>query len=53
MDMHSFGKEGSMKKRFWFFFLLACLMTPRLVAAADAPAMGEAQVASAPLDVVR
>lgn len=41
-----------MKKGFWFLILLACLMTPRLVAAADAPAMGEASVAPAPLDVV-
>lgn len=41
-----------MKKGFWLFILLACLMTPRLAAAADAPAMGEAPVAPAPLDVV-
>jgi putative salt-induced outer membrane protein YdiY len=46
------GEEGSMKKGFWFLILLACVMTPRLVAAADAPAMGEAPVAPAPLDVV-
>jgi putative salt-induced outer membrane protein YdiY len=52
MDIHSSGKEGSMKKWFWFLILLACVMTPRLVAAADAPAMGEAPVAPAPLDVV-
>jgi hypothetical protein len=52
IGIHSSGKEGSMKKGFWFLILLACLMTPRLVAAADAPTMGEAQVASAPLDVV-
>ena len=41
-----------MKKGFWFLILLACLMTPRLVAAADAPAMGEAPVAPPSLDVV-
>jgi putative salt-induced outer membrane protein YdiY len=52
MDIHSSGKDGSMKKWFWFLILLACVMTPRLVAAADAPAMGEAPVAPAPLDVV-
>jgi putative salt-induced outer membrane protein YdiY len=51
MGIHS-GEEGSMKKGFWFLILLACVMTPRLVAAADAPAMGEAPVAPAPLDVV-
>ena len=52
MGIHSFGMGGSMKKGFWLVMLLACFMTPRLVAAADAPAMGEAPVAPAPLDVV-
>ena len=41
-----------MKKGFWFVVLLACLMTPRLVTAADAPAIEDASVAPAPLDVV-
>ena len=41
-----------MKKWFWFLILLACLMAPRLVAAADAPAMAEAPVAPVPFDVV-
>ena len=41
-----------MKKRFLFLVLLACLMTPRLVAAADAPAMGDAPVAPVPFDMV-
>ncbi|HEX7093955.1 MAG TPA: DUF481 domain-containing protein [Nitrospiraceae bacterium] len=41
-----------MKKGFWLVMLLACLMTPRLVAAADDPAIGDAPVAPTPLDVV-
>ncbi len=41
-----------MKKGFWFLVLLACLMTPRLVTAADAPAIEDAPVAPAPPDVV-
>lgn len=41
-----------MKNGFVLLMLLACLMTPRLVVAADAPAMGEASLAPAPLDVV-
>ncbi len=41
-----------MKKGFWLVILLACLMTPRLVAAADAPAIEDAPAAPTPLDVV-
>ena len=42
-----------MKKGFWLLILLACLMTPRLVAAADAPAVVDVPpVAPAPLDMV-
>ena len=42
-----------MKKGFWLFILLACLMTPRLVVAADAPAVVDVPPpAPAPLDVV-
>jgi putative salt-induced outer membrane protein YdiY len=42
-----------MKKWFWFLILLACLMTPRLVAAADAPAVVDVQPPTpAPLDMV-
>ena len=42
-----------MKKGFWLLIFLACLMTSRLVAAGDAPAMVDApHPASAPLDVV-
>ncbi len=42
-----------MKKGVWFLILLACLMTPRLVAAADAPAVVDVQPpAPAPLDMV-
>jgi putative salt-induced outer membrane protein YdiY len=45
--------EGSMKKGFWFLILLACLMTPGLVAAGDAPAVVDVpHPASAPLDVL-
>jgi putative salt-induced outer membrane protein YdiY len=53
MGIHSAGKESSMKKGFWFLILLSCLMTPRLVAAADAPAVVDVQTpAPAPLDMV-
>ena len=53
MDIHSSGKEGSMKKELWLLILLACLMTPKLVAAADAPAVVDAPPpAPAPLDMV-
>jgi putative salt-induced outer membrane protein YdiY len=41
-----------MKKGFWLVILLACLMTPRLVAAADVLAIEDAPVAPIPLDVV-
>ena len=42
-----------MKKGFWLLILLACLMTPRLVLAADAPAVVDVPpVAPAPLDMV-
>ena len=41
-----------MKKGFWLLILLVCLMTPRLVAAADAPAVVDAPVAPTPLDMV-
>lgn len=41
-----------MKKGGWLLILLACLMTPRLVAAADALAIEDAPVAPVPLDVV-
>ena len=42
-----------MKKGFWFLILLACLMTPRLVTAADAPpAVDAPPLAPAPLDMV-
>jgi hypothetical protein len=41
-----------MKKGFWLIVLLTCLVAPRFVVAADAPAMGEAPVAPAPLDMV-
>lgn len=41
-----------MKKGFWLVALIACLMVPRFVAAADVLAMGDAMVAPAPLDVV-
>jgi len=44
--------DGSMKKGFWLLILLACLMTPRLVAAADVLAIEDAPVAPIPLDVV-
>jgi len=46
-------REGSMKmkKGFWLFILVVCLMTPRLVIAADAPAVVDAP-APAPLDMV-
>ncbi len=36
----------------WFLILLACLMTSRLVAVADTPAVGDAPVAPAPFDVI-
>jgi len=53
MDIYSSGKEGSMKKGFWLLILLACLMAPRLVMAADASAVVDAPpVAPAPLDMV-
>ena len=41
-----------MKNGFALLILLTCLMTPRLVAAADAPAMRDAPVAPGPLDMV-
>jgi putative salt-induced outer membrane protein YdiY len=42
-----------MKKGFWLLMLLACLMTPRLVAAADAPVVVDVPpLAPAPLDIV-
>ncbi|HKO31335.1 MAG TPA: DUF481 domain-containing protein [Nitrospiraceae bacterium] len=42
-----------MKKRFWLLILMAFLMTPRLVIAADAPAVVDTPpVAPAPLDMV-
>lgn len=42
-----------MKKGFWLLILLACLMTPRLVTAADAPAVVDVPpLAPAPLDMV-
>jgi len=42
-----------MKKGFWFLILLACLMTPGLVVAADAPAVVDVSPpAPAPLDMV-
>jgi hypothetical protein len=53
MGIQSSGKEGSVKKGFWLLILLACLMTPRLVAAGDAPAVVDVPPpAPAPLDVV-
>ncbi|MEP6959316.1 MAG: DUF481 domain-containing protein [Nitrospirota bacterium] len=42
-----------MKKGFWLLILMACLMTPRLVTAADAPAVVDVPPgAPAPLDMV-
>jgi hypothetical protein len=41
-----------MKKGFWFFVLLTCLIMPQLVAAADAPVVVEASPTPAPPDVV-
>ena len=42
-----------MKKGFWLLLLVTCLMTPRLVAAADASAMADvASPVTAPFDVV-
>ena len=41
-----------MKKGGWLLILLACLMTPRLFAAADVLAIEDAPVAPTPLDVV-
>jgi len=53
MGIHSSGKEGSMKKGFWLIVLLTCLMAPRFVMAADdAPVIGDAPIAPLPLDVV-
>jgi putative salt-induced outer membrane protein YdiY len=48
----SFWKENSMKKRFWFFILLTCLISPQLAAAADAPAVVNTPPTPAPPDVV-
>jgi putative salt-induced outer membrane protein YdiY len=53
MRIHSAGKESSMKKWFWFLIFLSCLLTPRLVAAADAPSVVDVQTpAPAPIDMV-
>jgi putative salt-induced outer membrane protein YdiY len=53
MGIHSSGKEGSMKKGFWLIVLLTCVIAPRLVAAADAPAVVDVPPpAPAPLDMV-
>ena len=52
VGIRSSGMGGSMKKGFWLLILLACLMTPRLVAAADVLAIEDAPVAPTPLDVV-
>jgi putative salt-induced outer membrane protein YdiY len=53
MSIYSTGKENSIKKVFWFLVLLASLMTPRLVTAADAPAVVDIPPpAPAPPDVV-
>src|SRR5712692_9072504 len=53
VGIHSSGKEGSMKKGFRLIVLLTCLIAPRLVAAADAPAVVDVPPsAPAPLDVV-
>ena len=53
MGIHSSGKEGVIKKGFWLLMLLACLMTPRLVAAADTPSVVDVPApAPAPPDVV-
>lgn len=41
-----------MKKGFWLLILLACLITPRLVAAADAPAVVDVPPTPAALDMV-
>jgi putative salt-induced outer membrane protein YdiY len=42
-----------MKKGFWLLILLVCFMTPRLVAAADAPVVVDVPpLAPAPLDIV-
>ncbi len=41
-----------MKKGFWFFVLLICLMAPRLVEAADAPAVAATPATSALPDVI-
>lgn len=42
-----------MKKRFWLLILMACLMTPELVMAADTPPVVDAPPAApAPLDMV-
>jgi len=42
-----------MKKGFWLIVLLTCLMAPRFVMAADdAPVIGDAPIAPLPLDVV-
>jgi putative salt-induced outer membrane protein YdiY len=53
MDIHSSGEEVLVKKGFWLLILLACLITtPRLVTAADAPAVVETPSTPAPPDVV-
>jgi putative salt-induced outer membrane protein YdiY len=41
-----------MKKGFWIFVLLTCLIAPQLVAAADAPVVVEASPAPTPPDVI-
>ena len=41
-----------MKKGFWLLILLACLMTPRLVAAADTAAVVDATASPAPPDMI-
>jgi hypothetical protein len=42
-----------MKRGFWLIVLLTCLMAPRFVMAADdAPVIGDAPIAPLPLDVV-
>src|ERR1043166_4755159 len=52
-DIHSSGKEGSMKKRVWLLILLAWLMTSKLVMAADTPAGVDAPpIAPPPPDIV-
>jgi putative salt-induced outer membrane protein YdiY len=41
-----------MKKEFWIFVFLTCLITPQLVAAADAPTVVNTPSTPAPLDVI-